>query len=133
MNPRLLLRAEGLATFGVATAAYFWLGGPFWLFLLLALAPDLSMVGYLASPGVGSRVYNAAHTYVGPLLLGVAGVWWATPLAVSVALVWVAHIGVDRAVGYGLKYPSGFQDTHLRRAGGSGPVAAPTVEPEPSD
>ncbi|SDE71469.1 DUF4260 domain-containing protein [Halorientalis regularis] len=133
MDPRPILRAEGVAIFGVATAAYFWLGGPLWLFLLLALAPDLAMVGYLASPASGSRLYNAAHTYVGPLLLGAAGVWWAAPLAVSVALVWTAHIGVDRAVGYGLKYPSGFGDTHLSRTGVAGSGTAPTVEPEPSD
>lgn len=80
---------------------------------MLALAPDLSMLGYLAGPRPGSRVYNAAHTYVGPIALGAVGVVAAAPLATSVALVWAGHIGADRAIGYGLKYPTAFGDTHL--------------------
>jgi hypothetical protein len=117
MYPRSHLRAEGIAVFAVATAAYFTLDGPLWLFLALALAPDLAMLGYLAGPRVGSTVYNLAHTYVGPLALLGVGLWLAVPLVVSVALVWGAHIGADRAVGYGLKYPTAFKDTHLGRLG----------------
>lgn len=113
MDPRILLRLEGLAVLSVAVALYFALGGPLWLLAVLALAPDLSMVGYLAGPRIGSLSYNAAHTYVGPVLLCAAGFWGGFELAVLVALVWAAHIGVDRLVGYGLKYPTGFKHTHL--------------------
>jgi hypothetical protein len=83
MNPRTLLRLEGLAAFSAATAAYFALDGSPWLFLLLVLAPDLSMLGYLAGPNVGSSVYNAAHTYLVPVAVVGAGVWTGTPPAVS--------------------------------------------------
>jgi hypothetical protein len=123
MYPGITLRAEGIAVFLAATLAYFALEGSPWLFLALALAPDLSMLAYLAGPRVGSAGYNAAHTYVAPLALGGAGLWLSAPLAVSVALVWAAHIGVDRAVGYGLKYPTAFRDTHLARLSAAEPAA----------
>jgi hypothetical protein len=113
MEPRLLLRAEGLAVALAAIAAYYAAGGPLWLFAVLALAPDLSMVGYLAGAHAGSRLYNAVHTYLGPLALGAVGVGLAVPPLQWIALVWAAHIGVDRAVGYSLKYPTGFGETHL--------------------
>ncbi|QKY20974.1 DUF4260 domain-containing protein [Halolamina sp. CBA1230] len=113
MEPRTVLRLEGVAVFLAATAAYFAVDGPLWLFLVLALAPDLSILGYLAGVRLGSRVYNAFHTYVGPIALGTAGVVLGVPPASWVALVWAAHIGADRAVGYGLKYPIGFKHTHL--------------------
>jgi hypothetical protein len=94
-------------------AAYLTVGGPLWLFVVLALAPDISMLAYLADPRAGSTVYNAFHTYLAPVTLGAAGVWLGIMPLTWVALVWAAHIGVDRAVGYGLKYPTGFKHTHL--------------------
>lgn len=124
MNPRLFLRIEGLAVFAAALGAYVAVDGRLWLLLVLALAPDLAMLGYLAGPRVGSLVYNAAHAYVAPLALAGVAVLGAIPLATSVALVWVAHIGADRAVGYGLKYPTGFGDTHL---GSKGQNEAPSI------
>jgi hypothetical protein len=113
MNPRSYLRVEGLAVFALAVRGYFALDGPLWLFAVLALAPDLSMLGYLAGARVGSQTYNVAHTYAPPAVLGAAGFWTGVDVAVLVALVWAGHIGADRLVGYGLKYESGFKDTHL--------------------
>jgi hypothetical protein len=119
MNVKTILRFEGIALFAVATTAYAASAAPLWLFLTLALAPDIAMLGYLAGPRVGSTLYNAAHTYLAPVLLGAAGVWLGVAPLWWAALVWVAHIGVDRAVGYGLKYPTGLKDTHLSRLGGN--------------
>lgn len=113
MEPKTILRLEGFALFAVATAVYFILDAPLWLFVVLALAPDLSMVGYLAGARVGSSIYNAFHTYLAPITIGAVGLWFGVMPLVWVALVWSAHIGIDRAVGYGLKYPTGFKDTHL--------------------
>ena len=113
MYPRILLRIEGLAVFLAALAVYFTLDGPLWLFAILALAPDLSMVGYLAGPAVGSRLYNLFHTYTVPLAVAGVGVWAGATLAVLVATVWAGHIGADRLVGYGLKYEDDFKHTHL--------------------
>jgi hypothetical protein len=101
-----------------ATAAltlYFWNGHPWWLLVVLALAPDLAMVAYAAGPRVGAAAYDLVHTYSLPVALGAVGVVADADAAIAVALIWVTHIGVDRAIGYGLKYPSGFKDTHLQR------------------
>jgi hypothetical protein len=113
--PRALLHAEGAAVFVAATLLYFHGDHPWWLYLALALAPDLSMVGYLAGPRVGALAYDGAHTYVLPLALGAVGVVAGVDALVAVSLVWLAHIGVDRAIGYGLKYETDFKDTHLQR------------------
>jgi hypothetical protein len=86
--------------------------------------PDLSLAGYLRGPVTGARVYNAVHTWAGPALLyliaGAAGghfpVPGASPLP-ALALAWALHIAVDRVLGYGLKLPSDFKDTHLGRIG----------------
>ena len=94
----------------------YWLNGGSWiLFVLLLLAPDLSMLGYLAGSRIGAAIYNAFHTYALPVILAAYGLLEGSSLAVSMALIWLAHIGVDRLLGYGLKYASGFKVTHLDR------------------
>lgn len=117
MEPEHVLRIEGLAVLVAALAAYVALDGSALLLVALALAPDLSMLGYLRGPVVGSTVYNVVHTYALPLALGGAGLWFDHTLATQVAAIWIGHIGADRAFGYGLKYRTGFSDTHLGRIG----------------
>jgi uncharacterized protein DUF4260 len=113
--PRLLLHAEGAVAAAAAVAVYFHAGYPWWLLAVLVLAPDLSMVGYLAGTRVGSAAYDSVHTYALPVALAAAG-WIAdAEPAIQLGLIWILHIGVDRAVGYGLKYPTSFKDTHLQR------------------
>lgn len=75
------------------------------------------MLGYLAGPSVGAVTYNALHILIAPLVLLLAGALLAGPITTAVALIWIAHIAIDRALGYGLKLPTGFQDTHLGRIG----------------
>ena len=108
-----LLRAEGAAALAGAVWAYGQTGQGWWLFAVLLLVPDLSMLGYLNGARTGAVTYNLAHAYLAPVFLLVAG--WAAvlPLAVGIALIWVAHIGLDRALGFGLKYARGFKATHL--------------------
>jgi hypothetical protein len=113
--PRRLLRLEGAALLLAATAAFFVAGGSWWVFALLLLAPDLGMLGYLAGPRTGALVYDAAHVTAAPLALAGLAALAGTSFLTGLALIWLAHIGMDRAVGYGLKYPSGFRDTHLQR------------------
>jgi hypothetical protein len=113
--PRLLLHLEGVVVAVAALVIYFWAGHPWWLILVLALAPDLAMAAYAAGPRIGAASYDVVHTYVLPVALGTVGVVADSDAAVAVALIWLIHIGVDRAIGYGLKYPSGFKDTHLQR------------------
>jgi hypothetical protein len=114
---RALLRLEGLTLLAGMTLLYGLWGGPWWLYAVLFLAPDLSFLGYLAGPRVGAVVYNAAHSHIVPLAMIMAGFGFAPPLLLSVAMIWLAHIGFDRALGYGLKYSAGFGFTHLGRIG----------------
>jgi hypothetical protein len=111
----MLLRAEGVTVAVASITLYFNADHPWWLLVVLVLAPDVSMVGYAAGPTVGAAAYDVAHTYSLPVVLGAIGVVADTETAVQLSLIWLAHIGVDRAIGYGLKYPSGFKDTHLQR------------------
>jgi hypothetical protein len=115
LSPRVLLRAEGLALLAGALTLYFHVGFGWPLLVVLALAPDLSALGYLANARVGSTAYNLAHTEVWPVCLAVAGVLGGTDALVQVGLIWLVHIGADRFLGYGLKYPTSFRDTHLQR------------------
>ena len=106
------------AIVAVATVVFYAsVGVSWWLFGLLILAPDLSMLGYLAGPRVGAIAYNALHILVVPVLLLLAGHMSGNAAAMAVALIWIAHIAIDRALGYGLKLSTGFQDTHLGRIG----------------
>ena len=113
--PGSLLRLEGLAVAAAALVLYVHRDYGWVALVLLALAPDVSFLGYLAGPRVGALAYDVVHTYVGPVALGVAGVLGDSGLAVQLALIWLAHIGADRLLGYGLKYPTAFTDTHLQR------------------
>lgn len=114
---RTLLRLEGLTLFLGMVLLYAVWGGSWLVFALLFLAPDLSFLAYLAGPRAGALVYNAAHSYLAPVALMTAGFALSSPLPLSVAMIWLAHIGIDRALGYGLKYAAGFGLTHLGRIG----------------
>jgi hypothetical protein len=115
-----LLRLEGLALLAGMTALYALWAGPWWLYAVLFFAPDLSFAAYLAGPKIGAWAYNAVHSTIIPLALLTIGFGFAPPLVLSVALIWLAHIGFDRALGYGLKYFTGFGFTHLGRIGKEG-------------
>ncbi|GIK67361.1 MAG: hypothetical protein BroJett018_51550 [Chloroflexota bacterium] len=114
-QPRLLLHLEGLAIFIGAVALYWTEGFSGWLFALLLFAPDLSMVGYLKNPQIGATVYNAIHTFVTAGIL--LGMGWSLEidLLLQLGLILAAHIGIDRTLGYGLKYATAFKETHLQR------------------
>ena len=106
---RTLLRLEGLTLFAGMTLLYAVWGGSWWVYAVLFLVPDLSFAGYLAGPRAGAIVYNAAHSYMAPMALMTTGFGLASPLTLSIAMIWLAHIGIDRALGYGLKYSAGFR------------------------
>ena len=114
---KTVLRLEGLALFTAMLVVYALWGGSWWIFAVLFLLPDLSFAAYLAGPGTGALVYNAAHSTLLPVALMALGLALSEPLIRSIAVIWLAHIGMDRAVGYGLKYQIGFGFTHLGRLG----------------
>jgi hypothetical protein len=116
-SPLTLLRLEGLAMAALTVALYARTGASWWLFAALWIAPDLSMLGYLHSPCWGARIYNAAHTYVVPVVLTFLVLLFDSKTQLPIALIWINHIAVDRFFGYGLKYADGFGWTHLGRLG----------------
>lgn len=106
-------RLEGLALLAVAALAYGRSEQGWVMFAILFLTPDLSFFGYLAGPRIGALIYNLAHSLIGPLLLAGAGLLTDQGLVFGLSLIWLAHIGFDRALGYGLKSPEAFGVTHL--------------------
>jgi Domain of unknown function (DUF4260) len=111
------LRLEGAAAFIAGLALYGWLGGPWLLVVPLLLLPDLSAVGYLRGPRLGAVTYNVVHNWaLGLAVLGVGSATAIAPIAIAGAVL-VAHVGMDRAAGYGLKLSTSFHDTHLGRIG----------------
>jgi Domain of unknown function (DUF4260) len=114
---KTLLRLEGLTLFAGMMLLYAVGGGSWWIYAILFLAPDLSFAAYLSGPRIGAIVYNAAHSYMAPVALLTTGLALPSPLLLSFAMIWMAHIGIDRALGYGLKYEAGFGFTHLGRIG----------------
>lgn len=116
-GPRTILRLEGALTMLAAGLAYAHVGPGWGLFAALFLLPDLAFLGYLAGPRAGALAYNTTHSYAGPALLGLASFGLALPALLPIALIWAAHVGFDRMMGYGLKYASAFGHTHLGRIG----------------
>jgi hypothetical protein len=94
------------------TLAYAW-----WWFLILFLAPDLSMIGYLLGPKVGAWTYNLAHHKGIAVVLFVMGGVLQIPWLQLAGVILLGHSSFDRLLGYGLKYPDSFHHTHLGRIG----------------
>jgi hypothetical protein len=117
-----LLRLEGLIVAALSGYLYSRTGASWGLFAALWLVPDLSMLGYLAGPRAGAASYNAAHWYVFPGALALVAIAFHRDALLPFALIWFNHIGVDRLLGYGLKYATAFGDTHLGRQGKSKPA-----------
>jgi Domain of unknown function (DUF4260) len=119
---RTLLRIEGCAIAALTFVLYARTGASWWFFAALWLAPDLSMLGYLHSPCWGARLYNAVHSYAVPVALALSALLLGAHAELPIALIWINHIGIDRMLGYGLKYSNGFGWTHLGRLGKPHPV-----------
>ena len=112
-SPKIILQLEAAGVLVAAVIAYAWNGRGWLMFALLFLAPDISMLGYLGGRKLGAGIYNFAHTYILPAALAAYGLYLSQPLALNIALIWIAHIGFDRLLGFGLKYQTAFRHTHL--------------------
>jgi len=117
--PRLLLRLEGLGLALAAVYTYYRVGANWWLFACLILVPDVSLIAYFGGTRLGAIAYNTVHVTLAPLICAALGFLLPSFDLISVALIWAAHIGIDRAAGFGLKYGAGFGFTHLGRIGGT--------------
>ena len=110
---RMWLRAEGLAALVLSLLLYGHSGMSWWIFFLLLLTPDVSMLPYLVNPKLGAISYNVAHSYLLPLGLVAGCVLTRNFMLLPYLYIWTAHLGLDRSLGYGLKYPAVFGKTHL--------------------
>jgi hypothetical protein len=113
----LWLRTEAVVVLAMSFVFYGRTGANWWLFAALFLVPDIATVFYLLSQEAGSTAYNTAHSYILPLLLVVLAITSERRVSVPFALIWIAHIAFDRMLGYGLKYPGSFRETHLGTVG----------------
>ncbi|MBV9878344.1 MAG: DUF4260 domain-containing protein [Verrucomicrobia bacterium] len=114
-KPALLLRIEGALDLALSLIFFEAIHGSWLLFILLVLVPDLAMLGYLRGARLGTVCYNLVHTLVGPFLIVAYAYLTKSLWLLPYALIWTAHIGLDRMLGFGLKYPTRFGDTHLGR------------------
>ena len=108
-------RIEAALVFAAALVLLWWGGMPFawWAAVLIFFAPDLAIAAYLAGPKVGAIAYNAVHLYGFGAGLMAVGAVAGLPVLSSLGLLWLAHASFDRMLGYGLKLPGGFRETHL--------------------
>jgi len=113
--PRLMLHAEGLALLVISVLFYARLDFSWLTFALLFFIPDLALLVYLVNKRSGAVVYNLLHTVILPLALGAFSYLAGSQTGIQVALIWLAHIGMDRAAGYGFKYPHKDKETHFSR------------------
>jgi hypothetical protein len=114
--PAMFLRIEGATLLALMLFGYERYGQSWWLFVILLLLPDVGLLGYLANPRLGAFTYDVTHTSLGPAIVTVIGITTSSSLVLSLGLIWFAHIGMDRAAGFGLKYPAAaFNETHLQR------------------
>src|SRR5215469_6354704 len=113
-KPGVLLRVEGAFAFGVSILLYSESNTSWILFAVLFFSPDLFMLGYLVNTRIGAAVYNVVHTLFTPGILIVIAMFTSRQQVLPFAFIWTAHIGFDRMLGYGLKYPTRFKDTHLQ-------------------
>lgn len=112
---KLILKLESLLFFGLVVWLYQISGYSWAWFFVLILFPDISMLAYLRNPKFGAYAYNIFHNYIPPILLATAGYQYENRVMFSVALIWMAHISIDRFFGFGLKETTGFKNTHLGR------------------
>lgn len=111
------LEGAGIAFGGIVIAGIAAPGGPWWAWVLALLAPDIGMLGYVINRRIGALSYNILHIYASPFLVMMLGVALGSTFMIAGGALCLAHIGIDRALGYGLKLETGFRDTHLGRIG----------------
>lgn len=124
-----LLQLEGLAALIAGAAVYAHLGGSWIAFVPLLLVPDLSTVGYVGGSRSGALTYNLFHNWATGLAALGAGLAMGAPILSFAGAILIAHVGMDRSVGYGLKLPTGFGDTHLGHVGKTRPASTTAAVP----
>lgn len=113
MDPIIAQRLESVAILVLTIGLYINLDSSWWLFGALILLPDISIAAYLVGNRIGQVVYNLLHSYSMPMGIYLLLSSLVTPFILEITLIWIAHIAIDRSLGYGLKFPTNFKHTHL--------------------
>jgi hypothetical protein len=113
--PRVWLLLEGMTLLVGSLVAFSITHQSWWLALSVILVPDVFAAGYAFGTRLGAHLYNVAHATPLPALLVGIGWWQDHPLVLAIGTIWLGHIGMDRMLTFGLKYPDSFQHTHLSR------------------
>jgi len=109
---KIHLHINGTVLFIVGTFIYGFLGYHWGLYAILLFVPDLFMLGYIINPSTGALIYNIGHSFTGPAVLVIMGILLPLPILISIGIIWICHINLDHAFGYGYKYPDAFKHTH---------------------
>ncbi|WP_411830172.1 DUF4260 domain-containing protein [Paenibacillus alba] len=116
MTIKQMVRIENGFAFALSFYIYMHLNFPIWLFFVLLVVPDITMIGYAINKKIGAIVYNFGHTFILPLLLALCYLYFSKDYLLIISITWIAHICMDRVIGAGLKYQdSSFTKTHIQR------------------
>lgn len=115
MTNKQIVRIENGFAFALSFYIYLQLDSLIWLFFVLLLAPDITMIGYAMNTKIGAIVYNFGHSFISPLLLAGCYLYFSIYYLLILSIIWIAHIFMDRLFGFGLKYQDSFNQTHLQR------------------
>jgi hypothetical protein len=115
--PIMYQRVEAAAVLIASIYFYYHLHFNFLVFILVLFVFDVSMAGYLINKRIGANTYNIFHSLLGPAITVILGASLNNRMLICLSLIWLAHIGLDRALGYGLKKITGFNETHLGHIG----------------
>jgi hypothetical protein len=122
MMPKIILKLESLAMVIFAGLIYYQMNefmylnfSRFYLIILVWLSIDISMAGYLVNKKLGAFTYNLIHNYALSLVFLITGAFFQNFDVISIGLILMIHVGIDRLLGFGLKYSSGFKDTHIQK------------------
>lgn len=110
---KTLLKLEELAMLAASIYALYIIDAPWWCYPLLALGPDIGMIGYAAGNKAGAASYNFFHHKGVAVAVFLAGLIWQVPALYTTGIILFGHASMDRVAGYGLKYSRGFKFTHL--------------------
>jgi hypothetical protein len=108
-----VIALEEAAIFVLSVVLFSKLSFAWWWYLALILTPDLSMFGYAVNTRVGAMAYNLFHHKAVAIVIYISGLFLKNEVLQLVGLILFGHSGMDRMLGYGLKYPDSFQNTHL--------------------
>lgn len=113
MTINQIVRIENSIAFIFSFFIYMYLNFPIWMFFVFLLTPDITAIGYIFNKSIGSKIYNFGHNLILPLLLALSYLYFSIDYLLIIAIIWSAHIFMDRLLGYGLKYRDSFHKTHI--------------------